>query len=226
MADPESQQGSRPQAAPAPHGGATGAPPQRALGRGLEDLSHLFLPRRPEDGPVAGPGPRPKADAGQPSATDRAGLMLLRPAGRITRSQVIAVIQEPRDAIEEHLHAIDASVPCSPCGVIDVLAIDAASRLVVIDVDTFAADGLLLRGLGHMEWLVRNAGNVRRMYPGKTIDFAAPPRLVLVAPRFSAAVKHAVSQIAEPEIACVRYHGVDVSGWTGVFFEPVTDDGC
>jgi len=153
-------------------------------------------------------------------------MMLLRPASPPTKSLVIAVLQEPWGAIEEHLLAIDSSVPCSPCGVIDVLAVDAASRLVVIDVDTFAADGLLLRGLSHMEWLVRNAPNVRRMYPDRAIDFAAPPRLVLVAPRFSATVRHAVSQIAEPEIACVRYRGLDVSGWTGVFFEPVAEDGC
>jgi hypothetical protein len=226
MADPEAPQASRPPAAPAPQGRATDGHAPRALGRGLEDLSHLFLPRRPESGPVDEPVATPKAGSGQVSAKDRVGMMLLRPAGRVTRSQVIAVIQEPRDAIEEHLHAIDSSVPCSPCGVIDVLAIDAANRLVVIDVDSFTADGLLLRGLSQMEWLVRNAANVRRMYPGKTIDFAAPPRLVLVAPRFPAAVKHAVSQIAEPEIACVRYHGLDVSGWTGIFFEPVTDDGC
>ncbi len=225
MVDPESQQESRRPAAPAPQGGATAGQPPRALGRGLEDLSHLFLPRRPDGGPGAGPAAAPKTDAGQASATDRAAMMLLRQAGRVTRNQVIAIIQEPRDAIEEHLHAIDSSVPCSPCGVIDVLAIDAASRLVVIDVDAVSADGLLLRGLGHMEWLVRNAGNVRRMYPGKTIDFAAAPRLILVAPRFSAVVRHAVSQIVEPEIACVRYHGVDVSGWTGVFFEPDNDDG-
>jgi hypothetical protein len=159
------------------------------------------------------------------STTERAGMMLLRPASPLTKSQLIAVLREPWGAIEEHLMAIDSSVPCSPCGVIDVLAVDAANRLVVIDIDTFAADGLLLRGLSHMEWLVRNAPNVRRMYPGRTIDFAAPPRLILVAPRFSATIRHAVSQISDPEIACVRYHGLDVSGWTGLFFEPVADGG-
>jgi hypothetical protein len=196
----------------------------RALGRGLEDLSHLFLPRNAEKGPDTDPAAAPKAGTGRNPATDAAGLMLLRPADRLTRSQVIAVIREPWGAIEEHLLALDSSVPCSPCGVIDVLGVDAASRLVVIDVDPFTADGLLLRGLSHMEWLVRNAANVHRMYPDKPIDFAAPPRLVLVAPRFSAAVRHAVAQISEPEVACVRYRGLDVSGWTGLFFESVTDD--
>jgi hypothetical protein len=225
MADLESPQESRPPAAPASQGGATGSPSQRALGRGLEELSHLFLARHPEKGPVAEAVSSSKADTSRASEKDRAGVMLLRPAHRLTRSQVIAVIQEPWDAIEEHLRTIDSSVSCGPCGVIDVLAVDAASRLVVIDVDAFTADGLLLRGLSHMEWLMRNAANVRRMYNGKTIDFDAPARLVLVAPRFSAAVSHAVSQISELEIACVRYRGLDVSGWTGVFFEPVTDDG-
>ena len=226
MADTESRQDSGPPIdAAAPHDDAGGQPP-RALGRGLEDLSHLFLPRRPEKGPEVEPAPAPPPDAGRLPARDRAGLMLLRPAERLTRSQVIAVLREPWGAIDEHLMAIDSSVPCSPCGVIDVLAVDSAGRLVVIDIDTFDADGLLLRGLGHMEWLVRNAPNVRRMYPGRTIDFAAPPRLILVAPRFSATIRHAVSQISDPEIACVRYHGLDVSGWTGLFFEPVADEGC
>ena len=224
MADTESRQDSGPSLDAAALHDDTGGQPPRALGRGLEDLSHLFLPRRPEKGPAVEPAPVPPQDAGGVPARDRAGLMLLRPAVRLTRSQVIAVLREPWGAIEEHLMAIDSSVPCSPCGIIDVLAVDAASRLVVIDVDTFAADGLLLRGLSHMEWLVRNAPNLRRMYPGRTIDFAAPPRLILVAPRFSATIRHAVSQISDPEIACVRYHGLDVSGWTGLFFEPVADE--
>jgi hypothetical protein len=224
MADPESPQGIAPQAEAASRRRAIAGPPPRALGRGLEDLSHLFLPRRPEQVPDPEPVAASDPEPDPVSAKDRAGVMLLRRAGRLTRSQVIAVIQEPWGAIEEHLRAIDSSVPCSPCGVIDVLAIDAAGRLVVIDIDPFTADGLLLRGLSHVEWLVRNGANVRRMYPGKAIDFAAPPRLVLVAPRFSVAVRHALSNINEPEIACIRYHGLDVSGWTGLFFEPVTDD--
>lgn len=226
MADAEARQESDPQPdAAAPRGEIRGRP-SRALGRGLEDLSHLFLSRRPEKGPDVEPAPAPTPGAGRISTTERAGMLLLRPASPLTKSQVIAVLREPWDAIEERLRTVDSSVPCSPCGVIDVLAVDAAGRLVVIDMDTFDADGLLLRGLSHMEWLVRNAANVRRMYPGTTIDFAAPPRLLLVAPRFSATVRHAVSQIAEPEIACVRYRGLDVSGWTGVFFEAVADDDC
>jgi hypothetical protein len=225
MADPKSSQGSGPQAGAVADEEAGGVQPPRALGRGLEDLSHLFFSRRTEKAPEAEPAAASSADAGQAAAKPRVGLMLLRPVDRLTRSQVIAVLQEPWGAIEEHLRAIDSSLPCSPCGVIDVLAVDAAGRLVVIDIDPFTGDGLLLRGLSHIEWLRLNAANVCRMYPGKTIDFAAPARLVLVAPRFSVTVRHAVSQISELEIECVRYRGFDVSGWTGVFFEPVTDDG-
>ncbi len=225
VADTESRHESDPPPDAAAPRSETGDQPPRALGRGLEDLSHLFLARRPEKKPDVVPTPAPTPDAGRASTAERAGMMLLRPASPLTKSQVIAVLREPWDAIEERLRAVDSSVPCSPCGVIDVLAVDAASRLVVIDVDAFAGDGLLLRGLSHTEWLVRNAPNVRRTYPGWTIDFAAPPRLILVAPRFSAAVTHAVAQISEPEIACVRYRSLDVSGWTGVFFEPVGDEG-
>jgi hypothetical protein len=225
MAELESQPESHPPTAKAVPASVTGGRPVRALGRGLEDLSHLFLPRRPGNEPDAEPQAAPKADKGRVAASDHAGTMLLRPVARLTRSQVVAAIQEPWGALEEHLRAIDAAVSCSPCGAIDVLGLDEANRLVVVDVDPFTADGLLLRGLSHVEWIVRNIDNVRRMYQAQTVDYAAAPRLVLVAPRFSAAIRSAVRQIPEPEITCVRYQGLDVSGWTGIFFEPVTDEG-
>ena len=111
-----------------------------------------------------------------------------------------------------------------PCGEIDVLAVDRTSKLTIIDFDTTLNDGLLLRGLGHFDWVVRNTQNVRRMYPAQTVDSSLPPRLVLLAPQFSAALRRVMRQFTHPQIQWVRYHTVDTPGGVGILFEPVTGE--
>jgi hypothetical protein len=98
------------------------------------------------------------------------------------REQVAAALNEFAGALEEGLRAIEAEIPCPPCGEIDLLAIDRAGQLTAIDFDTTANDELLLRGLSHFDWLVGNLTNVRRMLRGQAINFSLEPRLFLVAP--------------------------------------------
>ncbi len=158
------------------------------------------------------------------AARHRAGTLLLRPAASLTRDQVVATIQASPSALEARLRAIDYGVPGGPDGPIDVLALDEAGRLVVVDVDLSATGSLLIRGLDHAEWIGRNLEVVRRMYRDQAVDFSARPRLVLVAHDFSRALRNAIRQIAVPEVTCVRCHGLDVSGWTGLYFERIAGD--
>jgi hypothetical protein len=158
------------------------------------------------------------------AAHRRYGTLLLRPAALLTREQVVATVQASPSALEARLRTIADSAPGGPGGPIDVLALDDAGRLVVIDVDLSATGSLLVRGLDHTEWIARNLAVVLKTYRGQPIDFSAPPRLVLVAHDFSRAFRNAIRQIAVPEVTCVRCHGLDVAGWTGIFFERIAGD--
>ncbi len=223
MADPESpRQDGRDSTPPASPAEET---PRRArtLGRGLEELSPLFLTRRaPEKKPPpADPAPAARERAG---ALRRPGTLLLRPGASLTHDQVVAAIHASPTAIERRLRSIDAGLPAGAGGSIDVLALDSTARLVVIDVDLAVADGLLVRGLDHVAWIARHLALIRRLYGEPPIGFAARPRLVLVSREFSRAFRNAARQIAEPEVTCVRCHGLDVSGWTGIYFEALTGD--
>jgi hypothetical protein len=146
---------------------------------------------------------------------------LLHPAAQFTREQVAAVLKEFGGALEEGLRAIDADIPCPPCGEIDLLAIDRANQFTIIDFDTSSSDELLLRGLGHFDWVVGNLPNVRRMFRGQVINFSLEPRLVLLAPQFSSRVRCVARQIPRPRIDWVRYHFVQMPGRPGIFFEPL-----
>lgn len=185
--------------------------PDRPLGRGLEDVSRVFLSQPTETrGRAARPLPRE-----EPASST----VLLRPAAAITRQQVAAAVREFEGALEEGLRCIDADVSCGSCGEIDLLAVDRASRLAVVDFETTASDELLVRGLGHADWITGNVPNLRRMLRGVAINFSVPPRLVLLAPQFSARMRCAGRQVTGLQISWIRYQVVETPGRTGILFE-------
>lgn len=195
----------------------------RLPGRGLEEVSQVFLQRTTDEPSIR----TPKVSGGGELAgipPTRAGAMLLRPCERVTRDQLLTSLGEYTGALEDGLRVIDANLPCDPFSEIDLLAVDRSTRLVIIDVATSQDDGLILRGVSHLEWIVRNAPNLRRMHRGLVANFSSQPRLFLVAGQFSPLFRSAVRQLADLDIACVRYHGVDISGNVGIFFERIDRD--
>lgn len=122
-------------------------------------------------------------------------------------------------AIESGLTFIDERVPCTPCDAVDLVAIDRDGRFTIVDFETESDDRLLLRGIGHFDWVVQNTLIIRRMYNGQAIEFAAQPRVLLLAPDFSLRFKGIARQLERPRLECVRYHLVDVLGNLGLFVE-------
>ena len=144
---------------------------------------------------------------------------------QVTRDRLADIL--PLDwsgALEDGLRTIDAKIPCYPCGEIDLLAVDRASRLTIIDFDTTLNEGLLLRGLGQLDWIVRNVRNVQRMYPAQSFDASAAPRLILLAPQYSLLLRKVMRQVARLPIQWVRYHAVETPAGAGILFEPVTGE--
>jgi hypothetical protein len=191
----------------------------RPLGRGLEDVSHVFLSQKADAGSAdAGGGWR--AERPFPRQESAAGALLLRPAAaQVARERIAAALKEFAGALEEGLRVIDAEIACDACGAIDLLAIDRASQLTIVDFETTPGDEILIRGLGHFDWLVRNQLNLRRMLRGQAINFSLEPRLFLLAPQFSARVRCAARLIARPRMDWVRYHFLETPGRPGIFFE-------
>jgi hypothetical protein len=208
----------RPAGAAAPSVG----PSERPLGRGLEHLSRVFLTQPPErfTGPGADrPPDRTLPDRTLPAEESAAAAVLLRPTAQLTREQVAAALKELVGAVEEGLRVIDGGIPCAPCGEIDFLAVDRQNQIAVVDFETVGTDELLIRGLGHVDWMLGNVANLRRMFRGNAINFSLQPRLFLLAPQFSSRVRCAARQVASPEIEWVRYHLMETAGRAGIFFE-------
>lgn len=192
------------------------------LGRGLADVSHLFLSRRTSETSTGDRAAAPSAES-VPAPGARGAGAVVRPAS-VTRERLAALLMDLAPGLEDGLRAIDAKIPCHPCGEIDVLAVDRTSQLTIIDFETTVNDGLLLRGIGHFDWVARNMPIVQRMYQAQAVDFSLPTRLFLLAPQFSPLLRRVVRQVIFPRIHWVRYHALDASGRPGILFEPVVGD--
>jgi len=189
----------------------------KPLGRGLEQISHLFISGQPGSGePAANPSgikpPRPES-------------VLLRHRENVTREQLTRLLSDHVAGLEPQLRAIDTRLPCSPYGEIDLIACDSGHQITIVDFELVPDDRLLLRGLSHIVWVARNMSLLRRTYREIPFDTALPPRLVLVAPGFSALFLSAARQNIASEISCLVFQAVDVYGSIGVLFTPAGADG-
>lgn len=205
-------------------GADDGGRQDRPLGRGLGDISHLF--RSAASGEAAANGPPgsiapQRATRPRGSRTDdaRLGARTL-----LSRDELATLLKEFAGALEEGLTSIDSALPCPPCGEIDLLGLSRAQQLTIIDFDTTGGEGLLLRGLGHEDWVARNLPIIRRLYPGRAIDYSLPPALMLVAPQFSPLLKSAARQVTRPTIKWVRYYALESSAGLGISFERLEND--
>ena len=191
-------------------------PTHKRLGRGFEEISHLFM-SQPPDQPALRPSERP-ALARFPLEHD-ASLVLLKPHRGVAKDRLIAALQEFSGDLEEGLRVIDAKVACDPCGEIDMIAVDGANQLTIVDVGTIPNDGLLLRGIDQCEWVLRNFASIGRMYHGYGIDVSRQPRLLLVAPQFTALLERVACQMTRPRIDLMKYHVLEGLAGNGIFFE-------
>jgi hypothetical protein len=198
---------------------------EKPLPRGLEHVSHIFLSRPQTAHPTPENSQTPPADQSGTKPADPPVTVVLRPCSFSSREPLAVLLKKQAGAIEEGLKAIDSNIPCETSGAIDVLAIDSKNQMVIIDLEEHSNDALLLRGIDHADWIVRNIANVRRMYQAHPINFTLPPRLFLVAPDFSPLFRSVAGHIASLQIECLKYHAIALSGGIGIFFEPVLRSG-
>ena len=190
----------------------------KPLGRGLEEISHLFQSGRRSEAMV---NEHQSAGLPQTATLSPAKAVLLGGRISVTRDQFAPLLKQFHSALEEGLTAIDSEIACPTCGQIDLLGLSRSNQLTIIDFNTNADDGLLIRGIGHLDWIARNLPIIRHLYPSHTINYSLPPALMLVAPQFSPALRSVARQVLRPTIKWVRYHALESSGGIGIFFERI-----
>jgi hypothetical protein len=76
------------------------------------------------------------------------------------------------------MRVIDTNLPCDTVGTVEVMALSSSGQLTIIDVADGISDALLVRGMNHTDWVVRNLPIVRRMYAAHVINYSFLPATV------------------------------------------------
>ena len=198
---------------------------EKPLPRGLEQVSHLFLTNTQPERSIHEKSRSASGEQTHTTPGDQSLTAVLRPCQFPARGQLVSLLRQETAALEEGMKTIDANIPCETSGNIELLALDCTNQLTIIDLDDSSNDGLLLRGIGHFDWIVRNIPTIRRMYQGQVINFSLQPRLFLVAPEFSPLSRCVTRHIRSLQIDCLKYHTVALPGGAGIFLEHIFGSG-
>ena len=144
----------------------------------------------------------------------------IRPLVLTDREELAALVEANLPALEGGLSVLERRFPA--CQVpVDMVAVDARERLVLVILGSGSNPAMLLQGLEAYAWCRENGALLGRLLPGARIDPAAPPRLFLLAPRFSDSLRRIARYLGEVAPVLVECRCLEVNGERGVCFEPV-----
>lgn len=144
----------------------------------------------------------------------------IRPLGLTDREELAALVEANLPALEEGVSVLERRFPAGQVPV-DLVAADSRERLVLIILGSGSNPALLLQGLEAYGWCRENGALLGRLLPGAGIDTAVPPRLFLLAPRFSDSLRRTARYLGPLSPVLVECRCLEVNGERGICFEPV-----
>lgn len=126
------------------------------------------------------------------------------------REELEPLLVDNPDSIEEGMKILAHQLP-TDSGPLDILALDADGVLTVIELKDEVNDGQLDQGLRYYDWARSNIAWLSRNYKG--IDDKQMPRLVLIAPGFSEALRRVAkyTTLNEDELLDLKeYHALQL----------------
>lgn len=97
--------------------------------------------------------------------------------------------------VEKGLTVICSNVPITDKTTLDVLCHDSNGQLVILQLNVEEDDAMLLQGLESFDYVDKFKSFLKATYNKHKIDDKEKPRLILIAPSFSDAVRRAVESM-------------------------------
>lgn len=136
------------------------------------------------------------------------------------RNELAALVEGNLPALEPGLSLLERRFPAGQV-LVDFLALDAGRRLVLCLLGSGSDTAMLVQAVEAYGWCDENVALLERLFPGARIDTTVPPRLVLLAPRFSDSLRRTARYLGPLSPALVECRCLEVNGARGVCFEAV-----
>jgi RecB family endonuclease NucS len=133
--------------------------------------------------------------------------------------KLIQLVAEHCRALDENLQIVGQEQIGRKWGPMDLLALDAKGRPVIIDVAPQTGEQLLVRGLADVSWLYKNRHQLADLLAERQANPDLYPRLILVAPDFSAQLQEAIEGLCAMAIDLFRFRWLESGEEKGLLLE-------
>lgn len=123
--------------------------------------------------------------------------------------------------LEPDLRVVGGLLPIGGSRTLDLVAVDADARIVLLEVRCEESAAWLLAGIDHYDWARRHADEMVRLYPQHRIDPGRQARLIFIAASFSEEFRRRAAYLRSMPAELMEYRYLEVNGVRGLYFEPV-----
>ncbi|MCS7124724.1 MAG: endonuclease NucS [Candidatus Bathyarchaeota archaeon] len=123
--------------------------------------------------------------------------------------------------VEKGLTVICSNVPVNDKTTLDILCHDSNGQLVIIELSVQEDDVMLLQGLQSLDYVDKFKSFLKATYNKHKIDDKEKPRLILIAPSFSDAVKRAVESMKGIRIDLYEWEYLKLGDHKGLRLQPI-----
>jgi len=137
-----------------------------------------------------------------------------------TKEEITALVAEQHKALDDGLELIGERLGKKGETPWDLVGVDSDKRLVLIQVEALAADRILSALLSRLDWAWEHLETIARMYPDHGIDCSRLPRVLVIAPEFSPALKRSMSYLTyRVSISLYAYRYLQTDAGKGLLLE-------
>jgi hypothetical protein len=138
-----------------------------------------------------------------------------------SREELEQMVTNEMNQIEKDLTVICSNVPINEKATIDILCHDGNGQLVILQLSVNEDDIMLLHGIQSMDYIDKFKSFLKATYNKHKIDDKEKPRLILIAPSFSDAVRRAVESMKEMRIDLYEWEYLKLGDHKGLRLQPI-----
>jgi hypothetical protein len=131
------------------------------------------------------------------------------------------MIIKETDIVEKGLTVICNDVPVNDKTTLDILCHDSNGQLVILQVNMNEDDFMLLQGIQSLDYIEKFKSFLKATYNKHKIDDKENPRLILLAPSFSDAVRRAAESMKGMRIDLYEFEYLKLGDHKGLRLQPV-----
>jgi hypothetical protein len=137
------------------------------------------------------------------------------------RQELEQMITRDINLVEKGLTVICSDVPINEKTTLDILCHDSNGQLVIIQLSVEEDDIMLLQGIQSLDYVDKFKSFLKATYNKYKIDDKEKPRLILIAPSFSSAMRQAVESMKGMRIDLYEWEYLKLGDHKGLRLQPI-----